>query len=125
MAYSIKWYIEEKVILTTYESTLTLEELKESNQQTIDFANHSTQKVHNIIDIRTLEKFPTNIIEMLHVSNSLKHENIGWFVILGSSSLQRYVVGLLGQLFNAQVSSVNKFEEALDLLRSKDSNLSV
>lgn len=123
MPYQIEWHLENHVLMTTYEGELTIDELRESNQNTKDFVENTSHTVHNIVDINALEKFPTTIKEMIGVADSLKHENIGWFVIIGSNRLQSFVVGVLAQIFGAQIKSVNTLEEALTFLRNVDSDL--
>lgn len=124
MAYRLEWYLQDRILLTTYEGTLTLENLREVNQATKDLIETSPYApVHNIIDSRNLDHFPKSLNEMSQVADVLKNAKAGWFIVINHNPVQNFIVTILANTFKTTIKSARSMDEALDILYRMDLSL--
>lgn len=127
MSHSTDWYQEGHVILTTFSENLTIEELRENDAVILDMVSSSNEKVHLVIDVTKLKKFPTKVGEIRQsAARYLQRDNMGWLVVIGfSNPLIRFLSSVITQLSNINLIQVDSIDEAITRLQKIDPVITV
>jgi hypothetical protein len=99
------------VLLQTYLTPLTLEEIQNSFSATLPHRNSVQHSVHALIDMRNMGQFPFGILR-LRISPSLTHPRSGRLVVVGANYLTRKLIVLTAQF--AGSGDKLQFFETLD-----------
>lgn len=125
MPYEIRWHTENRVIYQRCFGVLTLDEMRENNEITMQYINSGTPLVHNIVDMREVESFPMNLKQMGDVFKRDQETliRLGWTVVIGLTPIMRFFATVLIQIWGARYRFVTTLEEAEDFLLDRDVTL--
>jgi len=124
MPYEVSWTQDKRIIHCRLFGAFDLEMVNEASNKVEVFINEGQPLVHLIVDMEGLQSFPTNVTKLNAMNQYLKHPNMGWVIVVGGSSLTKFLVNVLSQIIKFRVAQRATMSEALDFLRKQDSTLS-
>lgn len=124
--YSVNWLIENEIVYVRYSGTITVEELRASLLESMDYMERSPRAlVHSINDVGDVVE-PVSIKDSLAVVRELgTHPRAGWtFTIREKSKMIRMSSGLGASVFKIRYRAFDTLDEALEYLKGFDSAIS-
>lgn len=107
MAYETQWYLENRIILTTLSGSISIEDVIHNDGMIHEMVQAGTDKVHLMIDVRDLDGFPTNLMQINSSANRyLGLDHMGSVIVIG---LENRMVDFLSSLIT-KLTSVNLFK---------------
>ena len=88
MAYKVAWYIEGRVLYVHGPDTLSLELIRQINDEAIRYLDTGMSRIHIIVDARSVRILPHNLVELRKVSRVMDHFLIGWITIIECLALE-------------------------------------
>jgi hypothetical protein len=125
MAYNTNWYpgYEGRVVLQKYEGQLTIEEIIESNNTTLQLMHAGSAPVHVVADIRSVKQFPTRVGQLRQAANYLADPTFGWLTLVGGTTLMTSFAMLVTQVTRTRLRTFGSPDEALSFLSREDKTL--
>jgi hypothetical protein len=124
MSTHVSWLLEDRIIFNQMVGAMTKEEMPAFNDQMLSYFDQSTQPVvHNLVDMRYMDSFPSVIQIQKHFTFP-SHPKMGWGVFVGiSNPVARMTLAIGPQMFKLHFRHVKTIEEALDLFKFIDRTL--
>ena len=124
MPFEVKWYVEGRVSIGRDWGDLTIEEMRASNEMTLQHVRAGTPPVHLLIDTREIGKLPGSFVPMLKEIEAFRHEpHMGWTIMVTNNSLLHFFGVLSSNLIKMPFRAVTTYEEANTLLKKVDPTL--
>jgi hypothetical protein len=126
MPYQLSWCVPHHVIRYRLYGDLTLDEVTQSSIDYIEMVKSVDGEVHTIVDIAQLEKFPTNLHQVVTAVRFKPEDIRGWAVLVHQANpMVQYTMAMTAQMVlkHPRLRVVNDVQAALDFLREKDSML--
>jgi hypothetical protein len=126
MPYQLSWCVPHHVIRYRFYGELTLDEVTQSSIEYIAMVKSVETEVHTVVDIAQLEKFPTNLHQVVTAVRFKPEDIRGWAVLIHQASpMVQYTMAMTAQMVlkHAKLRVVNDMQAALDFLREKDAAL--
>lgn len=125
MAHTTEWYLENRIILTEFSETLTIEGLVANDSVILDMVQGGQAPVHLVIDVRQLDEFPTNISKIRNSARRyLMLDNMGWMVVVGfDNPIIRFLSSVITQMTDINMIQVDDLDEAMARLQKVDLTL--
>ena len=126
MPISISWIIEDKLLMVKMIGEVTMEELNDLTQNSLDILSQSAGEVHHqIIDLSETTKLPSHIKEIGDLTRPVnEHEAMGWVIMFGiKNQLLKFIATMATQLSRGKVKVVDSYDDALDTLKRVDAQL--
>lgn len=79
--------------------------------------------VHDIIDMRFMSNYPTNLRKIISVTSIFGEPNLGWVILIAESRIIRFLASTTIQFYGARFRAFETPEEALVFLQSRDETL--
>ncbi len=123
-----EWHIENRIILITLYSPISIEDIKDANQgahAALD-STDGTQRIHSIFDMRSLPDKPANRIkltELARLADVFKHPRLGWMIAISHHKFANFVFSIFNGVFNTRMRIFFTAEEAIAFLQEVDSTL--
>jgi hypothetical protein len=122
MAFSMSWYIPDRVMLLKISGHATADDVKQINQLVIDNRPPFGLMVHQIIDITEMTKPPS--FGALRQHTHVTEAGDGYLVIIGSMNrMMEFVLVSIAQVKNMRLIVVSSLAEAIAELCTLDSSL--
>lgn len=116
MPYNISWWSEGEVLYLKLYGHLTLDDLEQVTQKSLEYLEASSTIIHAITDATDVESTPSNIPTLLRKMNAGQHRNSGYTIIITSNKLITFIANTLLQVLKMQVRIVQTKEEAQKIL---------
>lgn len=126
MAYQLSWCVPHRIIRYRFYAELTLDEVTQSSIEYIGMVKSVEHEVHTIVDIAQLEKFPTNLHQVVSAVRFKPDDIRGWAVLVHQAPpMVQYTMAMTAQMVlkHSRLRVVNDMQAALDFLREKDAAL--
>jgi hypothetical protein len=125
MGYEIFWYIEKHVIKEVYSGDLTLEEMRQANDEIQALVDASDLPlVHAIVDTTDLGTPNMNINAIRDAFSVLGDPRFGWLLIYGINNRTiRMIASIIPQFFQLRFRIVESEDVAIAFLRDVDVTL--
>ena len=126
MPYKDHWLVDKRVGMQQLSGVVTLEDAEASRNGYLRFLEEGEPLVHLLVDVASIEKFPTNLVALKHLAPNVDNPNLGWLLICGAGNpLLRFVASTIAQvaLRGLRLRMFNTTEEALTFLQGQDSTL--
>ena len=123
MPVEVSWYIEDRIIYSSYSGNVTIDDVRKGTQAVKKLAYEGTPLVHNIADMLEIDTFPKNIRQIRSVIEQLDNNILGWTLIINHNKLLRFIVSSISQLAKARFRIFESGDEALDFLYRMDTSL--
>ena len=125
MPYQTKWYIEKRIILTSYTGIIQIEDIRGQIDETHMMIEQGTPLVHSIIDLSQIEKWPPlNVVnEFRSMDIESVRERIGWSIIVANNVVLKFGSALFAPIFNLRQRIFSNLDEALTFLQENDPTL--
>jgi hypothetical protein len=125
MPYQTRWYVEKRIIVTTYTGIIHIEDIRGQIDETHVLIEQGTPLIHSIIDLSQIEKWPP-----LNVVNEFRSMNIesvrvriGWSIIVANNVVLKFGSALFAPVFNLRQRIFSNLDEALTFLQENDPTL--
>ncbi len=125
MAYQMKWYVDQQVILARYWGDQTEEDVLTSLNQAAEMISGSPHSlVHIVNDVSEMEK-PIPFLKMLNIVRKQElPAQMGWLMTVGErNAIVKFVTGGVSSVAGMRVRSMDTFEEAIDFLKLVDPSI--
>lgn len=127
MAIDVRWYVEGRVIQCTMWDVVTTKEMTTSVAQGIAMIRESEASgagiVHDILDMRGVTGYPTNLGEIINATPIFKEPNLGWVLLLSSDRLVNFLATVATGVARARLRVFHTPDEATAFLREIDLTL--
>ena len=125
MPYKTGWYVEKRIILTSYTGIINVEDIRGQIDETHALIEQGTPLIHSIIDLSQIEKWPPlNVVNEFRAMNiESVRERIGWSVIVANNVLLKFGSALFAPIFNLRQRIFSTLDEALIFLQENDPTL--
>ncbi|GAB4581513.1 MAG: hypothetical protein Fur0022_42600 [Anaerolineales bacterium] len=122
MSTSIDWYPDfENVLLIKLDGAVTMDDVLDITIKEGELIKAASQKVHTIIDLRTVHGIPKNFLSAIPRITSMpaaNHPNSGDKIVVGASGLAETFLGIFSKV-GRKLYLFKTMEEALDFLKNK------
>ena len=125
MPYKTEWYVEKRIILTSYTGIINVEDIRGQIDETHALIEQGTPLIHSIIDLSQIEKWPPlNVVNEFRAMNiESVRERIGWSIIVANNVVLKFGSALFAPIFNLRQRIFSTLEEALAFLQENDPTL--
>lgn len=114
MTYQLAWYVEKRVLYIRWPEVLTLEALKEANDEIVTYLDAGTPLVHTIQDTSSMAKYPSNLLKLHQTLTFLRHPALGWVLAVSHDPMVVFLGTVLPQMSGRSRTRV--FRTMADLL---------
>jgi hypothetical protein len=119
MTFDLTWHDPNKTLLTTYDGTVTAEELTRSIEGIIGALDESTaNRVHVIVDWRQATDYPYFVDLLPPARKLLKHSRLGWIVIVGPNNTVKLWADLFSGITEFRYKIFDTLDNAKEFLRT-------
>lgn len=115
MAYSIYWYVPQRVFVIRAEGNISREELAEISEKAIEFVRSGDAPVHWIADTRKINSIPRNLVRIRKIAEIFQEANLGWLFALTNNRFMTFATSVISQLSHINYKS---FQEPSDMILS-------
>ena len=125
MPYQTTWYVEKRIILTSYTGIIRVEDIRGQIDETHAMIEGGTPLIHSIIDLSQIEKWPPlNVVnEFRSMDIESVRDRIGWSIIVANNVVLKFGSALFAPIFNLRQRIFSNLDEALTFLHENDSTL--
>jgi hypothetical protein len=126
MAYTIEWYIPDRILNIQFGSELSLEDISKLDS---DIRSHfsalsdSPHKIHLIADLSTLRKIPISSQEIRKRLGTMRHANAGTSVLYDAKAIIALILRAVLPFVQPYVYYAQDIESALTILLNNDPSL--
>ncbi len=126
MPYQTGWYVENRIILTSYTGIIRVEDIRGQIDETHTLIEQGIPLVHSIIDLSQIEKWPPlNVVnEFRSMDIESVREQLGWSIIVANNMVLKFGSSLFAPIFNLRQRIFSTLDEALIFLHENDTTLS-
>lgn len=130
MAYHVKWLLENRIMLITYEGVVTKADIQNYLTETMDMRDRANARlgpngplVHTITDARRMTKSEMSLKESLNMVSIVRQQRVGWSLYIPASRLDKFFASLGHQLVGVRFNSFQTVNEAIRFLIDNDETL--
>jgi len=123
MPVRILWYFPDYVVNAQMWGEFTFEELSIGSQETAELIRKGQAPVHDIIDMRYIEKYPLDVKQIFNATPVFREPNLGWVLLISDDRVVRFLTHMVLQLHKTRVRYCSTPAEALAFLREIDERL--
>lgn len=124
MPYQLDWLVPKRIVLLTYQGTITETELHESDAALCRFYDEGDANAAHIHQICILDGSSKTSLAQLTALKWPKHPRNGWMIGIGkTNSIERIIGGFAAQLLKMRFRSADTVEEAVEILYRVDLTL--
>lgn len=123
MSHKTEWFLENRIVLITYNGDLDKEELSRLNGELETFLEQGKRPLHLISDNRNMGKAELNLEMIRDAFSVMKKDGWGWVIVIGLNPLIRFFAEIFATQFKLHVKSAHTVEEAYEMLKKLDISL--
>ena len=125
MPYKVEWLVEKRVVLSTYEGLLTMDDARSQVQEANVLLRQGIPLTHSIVDMTKVEKFPSLQLASEFMSTDMTdiREKLGWTIVVTNNKLLKFASSLFVPMFRVRQRLFGSMDEALVFLQDEDSTL--
>ncbi|MEP6985216.1 MAG: hypothetical protein ABI970_06450 [Chloroflexota bacterium] len=125
MPYKTGWYVEKRIILTSYTGIINVEDIHGQIDETHALIEQGIPLVHSIIDLSQIEKWPPlNVVNEFRAMNiESVRERMGWSIIVANNVVLKFGSALFAPIFNLRQRIFSTLGEGLIFLQENDATL--
>ncbi|MBA3870669.1 MAG: hypothetical protein H0X30_16135 [Anaerolineae bacterium] len=125
MPYKTGWYVEKRIILTSYTGIINVEDIHGQIDETHALIEQGIPLVHSIIDLSQIEKWPPlNVVNEFRAMNiESVRERMGWSIIVANNVVLKFGSALFAPIFNLRQRIFSTLGEGLIFLQENDGTL--
>ncbi len=117
MAYSIEWYVPNRVFIYKLWDSISLEDIKNGSKEAQHFTNSGIAPVHCIVDARYLKTYPINFGMIKDAAAIIRQPNFGYFIHVHQDRTAALATKILVTIANLNYESTMDIDEALQKLK--------
>lgn len=117
MAYSIEWYIPDRVFIYTMWDSISLEDIQSSSKEAHNFTRIGSPPVHCIVDARYLKTYPINFSMIKDAASIIREPNFGYLIHVHQDKTVALATKILVTIANVKYESTMDMDDALQKLR--------
>ena len=123
MAYTLDWFVPNRIAVVKIAETLTLEDGYAQNSFMLPVLAAADQPIHLIIDLTLTRHFPMRLNEKVWEGTEyMRHPMMGWLIVInqGSNPFLHMLMSVVGKTTGVKLRFVNSLDEAMSSLRKLD-----
>ena len=122
MAFSMSWYIPDRVMLLKLSEHVTADDVKQMDQVVMDNRSVAGRMVHQCIDVTEMTKPPSLGALRQHAHET--DEGDGYVIVIGTiNRMVQFVLLSIAQVKNIRLIVVPTLDQAIEELRALDPSL--
>jgi len=123
MTQESSWYIPNRVVYLNLSGDISMDDAIDMGKTNLDFLNAGEPPVHFIIDATEIGSAPLRLSLATEASSWVKHDNIGWVVIVGMSGFPKFLLTVIHNTLRFKMGNANSIPEAVEWLTKNDATL--
>jgi len=125
MPYKVEWLVEKRVVLSTYEGIMTLEDARGQVKEANALLRQGIPLTHSVIDMSKVEKLPSlqSASEFMSTDLSDVRDKLGWTTVITNNKFLKFASSLFVPMFKVRQRFFGTLDEALTFLQEEDSTL--
>ena len=118
MGFSITWHIEKQAIYLKLFDVVTLQEVIDMNQQTVQYVMAGVQPVHIVIDTLAVTGFPPNLRWVMRTMQSNPVAPSGWNILVQNNHAIHVLASTILRVLRVPFHTCTTLQEAQAFLNS-------
>ncbi|MCS6834400.1 MAG: hypothetical protein NZ750_00085 [Anaerolineae bacterium] len=121
-----EWFIENKVIMTTYKGTVTTDDLVQTADDILSMIDQSNSPmVHTLVNVSEIESYPTNVVQIVNSTRkAFAHPRYGWLILFGDyNKTTIFILHMVASIMRLRVRIFPTLNETIDFLQTIDSTI--
>jgi hypothetical protein len=125
MPYKVEWLVEKRVVLSTYEGILTIEDARAQVQEANVLLRQGIPLTHSIVDMTKVEKLPSLQLASEFMSTDMTdiRDKLGWTVVVTNNKFLKFASSLFVPMFKVRQRFFATLDETLGFLQEEDTTL--
>jgi len=124
MPCSFEWYVQGRVIVEKFFGDVVVADLVRLNAEvTTLIAQEGVTPVHTIVDLTSVEKYPTKLNEVFSTIQKRVPEKEGWVLIVTENPILRFFASMVLQFARLPMRTFKTIPEAVGFLSENDQTL--
>ncbi len=115
MAHSIYWHVPRRVCVVRAEGDISIKELAEISEESIEFVRSGDAPVHWITDARAIRTIPAHISQIHKMAKIFQETNLGWVLTLTDNRFMTFATSLVSQLARVNYKT---FKDPVELIKT-------
>jgi len=124
MGYYVDWFVSQRCVRVYSYGLVTIEDITAGAEVVKSYLKQANSPVHLIADMRHMQAFPTNLIEIVRATDVFKSPKWGWLVVISNDQTVRFLATAATQMWGARYQGLTNINAALVFLQSVDPTLS-
>lgn len=124
MSHEVKWEVPDKVIYAQLAGDVSIDDVRETNQQIRDYIEEATSTVHCMLDVSDIGKWPMDI-QLFKNDVPFNDAKVGYLVFVGANATVNFVGGIVSKLMGKQMQRAKTIDEAMTFLQETDDTITV
>jgi hypothetical protein len=112
MPYDISWWKQDHVLYIRLYGVITLDDLEQVTQRSIEALRTTPNVVHAITDTLEIETLPNNIAALMRNMKPQRQPNSGYTIIVSGNKLVRFIANTLLQVLQMDIRLVTTLDDA-------------
>jgi len=90
------WYVPDRIILTHIYDRLTVPDSRTSAEEITAMLRSTDKIVHNIVDLRHVTRYPTNVHQLTPLTSCMQEPNHGWLLlVMNKNPVMKFLASLV------------------------------
>ena len=125
MPYKVEWLIEKRVLVSTYEGIMTIEDARGQVREANALLREGIPLTHSIIDMSAVEKLPSLQLASEFMSTDLSEvrDKLGWTIVVTNNKFLKFASSLFVPMFKVRQRFFGSLDEAFAFLQEEDTTL--
>jgi hypothetical protein len=124
MPHEITWLVDMRVIYFHLRGVVSMEELREANDQVRAMTEQGIQFVHVIADATHIEKISFGLSDLTKLFRGMEPSpKLGWSMYISPKMLDRFFASVTTQMTTARHREFSTLAEAIAFVQSMDETL--
>lgn len=123
MGYYVDWFIPDRCMRTYSWGLVTFDDFVGGAEAMQSLLSQGTTPIHLIADMRHVQAFPTNVIEIIRASELFKSPDWGWVIVVSNDQTVRFLATAATQVWGARYQGFTTINTALNFLQRMDPTL--
>jgi len=125
MPYKVEWLVEKRVLVSTYEGIMTIEDARGQVREANALLREGIPLTHSIIDMSAVEKLPSLQLASEFMSTDLSEvrDKLGWTIVVTNNKFLKFASSLFVPMFKVRQRFFGSLDEAFAFLQEEDTTL--
>ncbi|MCA9911601.1 MAG: hypothetical protein KC519_23260, partial [Anaerolineae bacterium] len=91
MSNEVTWQLENQIVYMRLSGVVTVEDIKQASATVTSMMPSETARVHLVVDLRDLHKFPTQLRDLAGLIPNIPRRGNGWLLFVSQNAFVRFL----------------------------------